>query len=173
LRQVWSAIGSFGLVAAFALQVVEQKRTGLSKLSRQQAAERRMERNFSDVVAVQDVKSLLCEALRRMLSKGSTTESTTANAVADGGDINRLPITVTSLNNNDSDPETADILAIDAVISDISKNVIGLIHSSPIESQRVVLAVETANGGCLRLVGEPQWQLPLHDGTYKSGVRLL
>lgn len=173
LRQVWSAIGSFGLVAAFALQVVEHKRTGLSKLSRQQAAERRMERNFSDVVAVQDVKSLLCEALRQMLSKSSTTASTPGDAVDNEGGINRLPITVTALADNDSDSEHADILTIDAMISDISKNVVDLIHSSPIASQRIVLAMETAGGGFLRLVGEPQWQLPLHDGTYKSGVRLL
>jgi hypothetical protein len=173
LRQVWSILGSFGLVAAFSLEIAERTRTGLSKRARQKAAERRMERSSSDMVVVQDVKSQLCEALRQMLSKTSTRESTTGESGANECGLNRLPITVKPLPANDSDPECADALAIAAIVRNISKNIIGLSHSSPIEGQRVVLSVETDDGGSLRLVGEPQWQLPLRDGSYQSGVRLL
>ncbi|MBI5761071.1 MAG: hypothetical protein HZA46_21315 [Planctomycetales bacterium] len=161
------------MVAAFSLEVAERTRAGLSKRVRQEAAERRMERSSSDLFAVQDVKSQLCEALRQMLSKTSTRESTAEDTSVDVGGLKRLPITVKPLPADDSDPECADALAINAMVRDISKNIIGLSHSSPIDSQRVVLSVETADGGSLRLVGEPQWQLPLRDGSFQSGVRLL
>jgi len=169
LRDVWTQVGCYGLVAAFGLDLAERARSVLMRkvlpATTRQLMERALADNVAKGVSLSAIASAVCQVSqdcdrRDLESPGRRKEWRVRFS---------HPVQVQPLGSDRIGQYNSAANAISADVRNISPSGVGLLHKDRIDSPQFWLDMDLINGETISVLVERLWQHRLPDGPYQSG----
>jgi hypothetical protein len=169
----WAIFGTFGLVSAIGLRVLNRSRARLADRTRGKQLALKAERRLDEMMGDIESSGAIRAALRQFQPGATDSTPRGTNCQAEARLPLNKPATITPLLRSSGDAGYQRGKPLAARVRSISGSGFGLAHDQQLERGVVLLEFELEDGQRLQLIADVLWCELQDSGCYFSGGRIL
>jgi hypothetical protein len=169
----WAIFGTFGLVSAIGLDVVNRSRARLANQTRRKQLSLQAERKLDEMLGDVESSSAIGAALRQFQPGATDPTPQGANCQAEPRLPLNKPATIAPLLRSSGDAGYRPGEPLAARVRSISRHGFSLAHDQRLERGFVLLKFDLENGEPLQFIADVLWCELQESGCYFSGGKIL